>query len=174
MKGIVIYRGKYGATAQYASWLAEALYLPLLDADRQFIDKLENYDYVVIGSPVYLGKLLIRDWLRQNEAILIKNKVFLFVVSASATDDHLKQAMVLHENVPLSLLPDMETFFLPGRVIINKLSWLDKLIVKLGAFMEHDKAKKELMLRGFDGVKREHINPLIKEALQFSNAEVLP
>ena len=29
MKGIIIYKGKYGATAQYAQWLGEELNFPV-------------------------------------------------------------------------------------------------------------------------------------------------
>ena len=42
MKAIVIYKGKYGSTAQYAEWIAEALYLPVLDIDQEPADRLEE------------------------------------------------------------------------------------------------------------------------------------
>lgn len=174
MKGIVVYKGKYGATAQYAAWLGEALYLPVYNLDKQFIDRLANYDYIMIGSPVYVGKLLIKSWLREHEALLKGKKTFLFIVNGSATEDEARQTAILEDNVPLDLLPAAKTFFLPGRVVINKLSWFDKLVIRIGAFMEHDPVKKQLMRKGFDGVKREHINKMIKEALHYSNAEILP
>ena len=66
MKGLVIYKGRYGATKQYATWIAKELGLPAASADRFPVDELSKYDYFVIGSSVYIGKLEIRKWLKKN------------------------------------------------------------------------------------------------------------
>lgn len=173
MKGVIIYKGKYGATAQYAAWLAEALYLPVIDTDHQSVSDLSGYDYIIIGSPVYVGKLLIRDWLHKNAAILQGKKVFLFIVSSVPDDDKRRQETVIKANIPEELARASLIYFARGRVIVNKLSWTDKLMIKMGAIMEKDPEKKALMRRGFDGMKRENINPLIKNVLQYSNSEAL-
>lgn len=173
MKGIVVFKGKYGATAQYAAWIAQALYLPMVDMEHQDAGQISTCDYLIIGSPVYVGKMLIRNWLRKNEAQLRDKKIFFFVVSGTTDREKEKQDLIINENVPQSLVKATEFFFLAGRVVIGKLSWLDRLTVKMGALMQKDPVKKEAMLRGFDGVKRENINQLIKHALHYSNAEVL-
>ncbi|HZX58576.1 MAG TPA: flavodoxin domain-containing protein [Mucilaginibacter sp.] len=171
MKGIVIYKGKYGATAQYAGWVAEALHLPVIDINQQNAIDIMGYDYVIVGSPVYMGKLLIRDWLTKNEEMFLNKKLFLFVVSSTSPDDKSRQETVLKGNLSEKLADATTVFFLRGRVVINKLSWTDKLIVWFGAMREKDPQKKALMRRGFDAVKRENINPLIKTTLHFSNSE---
>ena len=171
MKGLVIYKGKYGATAQYAAWLGEALYLPVVDSHHQSAGNLAPYDYLIVGSPVYMGKLLIKDWLEENEWVLLNKKLFIFIVSSVSPEEKARQETVLKNNLPETLVTNATIFFLPGRVVINKLSWMDKLTVRIGAIMEKDPKKKALMRRGFDGVKRENINDLIKNALQFSNSE---
>jgi len=173
MKGIVLYKGKYGATAQYASWIAEALYLPTVDIDLEDAGDLSKYDYMIIGSSVYVGKMLIKNWLRKNEAQLKDKKIFFFIVCATSNREKEQQDAILKENVPERLISSSEFFFNAGRVVISKLSLIDKFTVKMGALMQKDPVKKQTMLRGFDGVKRENINPLIKRALHYSNAEVL-
>ncbi len=173
MKGVVIYKGKYGSTAQYASWLAEALYLPIIDIDSQPAEGLAEYDYVMVGSPVYVGKLLMKNWLLNNQSNLQHKKVFLFVVCGSTSGNNRMQEIILKKNVPTGLLKRMEAFFLPGRVVISQLSWFDRMLLKFGAIWERDPAKKQMMVLGFDGVKREHVNRLIKRALRYSNAEIL-
>lgn len=173
MKGIVLYKGKYGATAQYASWIAEALYLPIADIEHGDAVELSKYDYVIIGSSVYVGKMLIKNWLRQNEAKLQSKKILFFVVCATFSNEKKQQGVIVNDNIPWSLIKASEVFFIAGRVVINRLSWLDRLTVRMGALMQNDPLKKKAMLRGFDGVKRENINLLIKSALQYSNAEVL-
>ena len=171
MKGIVIYEGKYGATAQYASWLADALYLRVVNADRQSTSNLAQFDYVIVGSPVYMGKLMIKDWLEANEWVLLNKKLFLFIVSSASPDDKARQENVLKNNLPEALANIVQVFFLQGRVVINKLSLKDRLIVRFGAMMEKDPEKKALMRRGFDGVKKENITDLVKNVLKFSTAE---
>jgi len=84
MKGLVIYKGRYGATKQYAMWIAQELGLPAASADRFPVRELSNYDYFVIGSSVYIGKLEIRKWLKKNFDILINKKIF-FVPGGSIT-----------------------------------------------------------------------------------------
>ena len=34
MKGLVIYKGKYGATEQYAMWIGQELQMPVVSSDR--------------------------------------------------------------------------------------------------------------------------------------------
>jgi len=65
MKGLVIYKGKYGATKQYAMWIGQELQLPVASADRFHIDELPKYDFFILGSSVYIGKLEIKDWLKK-------------------------------------------------------------------------------------------------------------
>ena len=172
MKGIIIYQGKYGATAQYAAWLGEALHLPVADIDHPSVGNLVEYGYIIAGSPVYMGKLLIKDWLCDNEQMLLNRKLLLFIVSSAFPDDKARQGIVLKNNLPETLANTATVFFLRGRVVINKLSWRDKLTVRIGAMMEKDPEKKALMRRGFDDVKRENIAPLIKTAQHFLYTDV--
>src|SRR6187402_1256551 len=86
MKGLVIYKGKYGATKQYATWIAQELQLPVASADRFPIDQLLKYDYFILGSSVYIGKLEIKDWLKKNFTALMNKKIFLFQVAGSPVE----------------------------------------------------------------------------------------
>lgn len=170
MKGIVIYKGKYGATAQYAKWIAEALYLPVLDIDEQSVDQLEEYDLLIVGSPVYFGKLLIKNWLSKNEKMLADKNIKLFVVCGS-TGNQLAEDTIVKQNLPADLAMGCEIYFLPGRVDMPRLSLFDRFMIKAGALMQKDRQKRYLMLRGYDAVKKDHLNPLIKSAFHYSNTE---
>ena len=52
MKGVIVYKGRYGATAQYANWLGNILQLPVLKVDELSDSKLKDYDYVIAGTSV--------------------------------------------------------------------------------------------------------------------------
>ncbi len=67
MKGLVIYSSKYGSTQQYADYISLALSIPIENAGNIHASGLASYDYLVIGSPVYIGKLLIKKWLKAGK-----------------------------------------------------------------------------------------------------------
>lgn len=78
MKGLVIYKGKYGATKQYAMWIGQELQLPVASADRFPVGELSKYDYFILGSSVYIGKLEIRKWLKKHfHHLYPKKNIFL-------------------------------------------------------------------------------------------------
>jgi menaquinone-dependent protoporphyrinogen IX oxidase len=76
MKGIIIYKGKYGATEQYAKWLGQDLDLPVSTAEDIKNERLNAYDYFIIGSSVYMGKLQIRKWLFKNKNFIKDKRIF--------------------------------------------------------------------------------------------------
>ena len=65
MKGIIVYKGRYGATEQYAKWLEEELKVPAFSAENIW-EEFAKYNFLIIGSSVYIGKLEIRKWLKKN------------------------------------------------------------------------------------------------------------
>ena len=76
MKGIIIYQGKYGATRQYAEWLGEQTMLPVESAENISGRQLIDFDFFVLGSSVYVGKLTIHKWMEKNLLYLKNKKVF--------------------------------------------------------------------------------------------------
>lgn len=77
MKGVFIYKGKYGATRDYATLLSKELNFPVFTPTitrGAFMDA----DYVLIGSSVYVGKLLLQSWLIRNEKWLKTKKLVFY------------------------------------------------------------------------------------------------
>jgi len=169
MKGIVVYKGKYGATRQYAEWLGAELALPVQPAETLTIGKLSLFDYIVIGSSVYVGKLLMGRWLRKNLRLLAEKKLFLFIVCATPDSEPIKQAVIISRNVPASLLGQLNIFFLPGKLVRHKLSWKDALLLRLGGWAERDPVKKKAMLSDIDGVKMENLSKTIASVRRFTS-----
>ncbi|MCC8426413.1 flavodoxin domain-containing protein [Mucilaginibacter sp. UR6-11] len=161
MKGIIIYQGRYGATDQYAHWLADALGLPLLRVESATPATLAGYDLIILGSSVYVGKLLIAKWIDQNAGLLAEKKVFLFIVCGTTSDDSIQQQQLIHNNLGRAISRSITWFFLPGRCIISKLSWKDRLVLKIGAWFEKNPKKKRVMKQGFDELDRRHLDKLI-------------
>lgn len=173
MKGLIVYQGKYGATQQYATWTAEALQLPLFTPENIGQEEPGGCDFIVMGSAVYMGKLLMRNWIKNNSDWLQNKKLFLFIVCATPASEKNKCRQIISNNIPLPLLKCVDICFLPGRLTVDKLSRTHRLILKLGAWLEKDPAKKKAMLQDMDGVKKEHLQELIRKVEIFRNGQYI-
>ena len=162
MKGLVIYKGKYGATKQYAMWIGQELQLPVASADRFHIDELPKYDYFILGSSVYIGKLEIKDWLKKNFTVLQNKKIFFFQVAGSPVEQIEKRESYNKASLPPDILQKIQFYYLPGRMIMRNLSAWDRFMLKMGAKLTKDPVEKKAMLKDFDHVKKENILPVVE------------
>lgn len=164
MRGIIIYQGKYGATKQYARWLAESLSLPIIKAENVTSQALADYDLIILGASVYVGNLTIKKWLNQNSTELAQKKLFLFIVSGNTTYDPLLQQQVINNNLAPVIRDLIKIFFLPGKCNISELSLFDRLVLKMGAWLEKNPKRKAAMKTGFDEVNKKNLSPLLAAA----------
>jgi len=161
MKGIIVYKGKYGATKQYADWLARELQLPVFSADNIRALQLREYDVILIGTSVYIGKLKIAAWIKENQSILEGKKLFLFLVSGTNPTEREKLDAYVKSGIPDDIRVRCKIYFLPGRVILEKLSWKDRLLLNMGARLAKNSAGKKNKPVDFDDVKKEHLSEMI-------------
>ncbi|HMK19285.1 MAG TPA: flavodoxin domain-containing protein [Chitinophagaceae bacterium] len=168
MKGLVIYKGKYGATKQYAMWIGQELQLPVASADRFPVDELPKYDYFILGSSVYIGKLEIKDWLKKNFDLLQNKKILFFQLSASPPEQIEKRESYNKASLPPDILQKIRFYYLPGRMIIRNLSAWDRLMLKMGAKLTKDPVEKKTMLTDLDHVKKENALPIIEAVRTFT------
>lgn len=161
MKGIIVFKGKYGATRQYANWIGSALQWPVLTSEALTAQELDTADVIVIGSSVYAGRLLLKGWLKQHASRLINKKLLLFIVCATPPDKKDVLDQIAKQNIPPVLQTKCEVFFLRGRVVVKDLSWGDRLMLTMASWATKDPVEKQAMVRGFDAVSNENITPLV-------------
>jgi len=166
INGIVIYKSRYGATQQYGEWIANELRLPVVTPERLDDRILTACDFLIIGAPVYMGKILLKDWLKHEVKNLRNKKLFFFIVCAP-TSETAQQKEIIKDNIPMALMACSEITFLPGRTIIKDLSTVDGLMLKIGSRLEKDPAKKAAMSHDIDAVKKENITELLKDVKAF-------
>ena len=169
MKGLVIYKGKYGATKQYAMWIGQELKLSVASADRFPLDELPKYDYFILGSSVYIGQLEIKNWLKKNFKILKNKKIFLFQVAASPIEQLEKRESYNKASLSADILKKIQFYYLPGRLIMRNLSAWDRFRLKMGARFTKDPVEKKNMLTDFNDLKKENIDSLVKGVQNFTN-----
>lgn len=170
MKGIIVYKGKYGATRQYAEWLSRELNIKAV-SPQDCKAELAVCDLVILGSSVYIGKLQLRRWLNDNVAILNNKKLFLFIVCGTPPEEKEKLEAYVQSSVPPDIRMQCRIYFLPGRLVYKKLSLTDKFMLRMGALISGDPKTKEAMLTDYDGVKKENLAKLLVDARTLSGVK---
>jgi menaquinone-dependent protoporphyrinogen IX oxidase len=174
MQGIIIYKGKYGATQQYAAWLSEDLKLPVTAESNIKGEALKKYDFLVIGTSVYIGKLQIESWLRNNLSLLEHKKIFFFQVAATPVEQLEKRQAYNTAGIPNELQQNCEFYFLPGKMIMEDLSWKDRIMLKMGAMLAKSPAEKKTMLTDYNNVAKSHIKELQEAVKKFMENQSVP
>ena len=163
MKGVIVYKSKYGATSQYSHWLADELGLPLAKAEEFHSKSLSDFDFVILAGSIYIGKWLFRDWVKQNAEVLKSKKLFCVMVCGTPSTDFKEQERLASTNIPTSLMRNSDIIFLRGRVVIKSLSLMDKLALKFASSMVNDPIKKKEMQEGYDEVSRSKLVDVIRK-----------
>lgn len=161
MNDIIIYKGKYGATRQYAQWLASSLKTQAYEETAADNALLNNADRIIVGTSIYIGKLMISNWLFKNKTLLAGKKIILFIVCGTPLLDEKAIELLIRKNIPPELKGNLTLHFLRGRIIRKQLSFKDKWLLILGAAATKDPAVKKSMLSDFDDVRPENLAPLI-------------
>lgn len=171
MRGVIIFKGRYGATQQYAGWLGAALKLEVWPAGKVKKDSLGGYDYFLIGSSVYIGKLEIKKWLAKNLSCLKAKKIFFFQVAGTPPEEKEKRQAYNESCIPKEITTHCEFYFLPGRMIMQKLSWKDRFMLKMGARLTKNQTEKKAMLTDYDDVIKENLNGLIEAVEKYTGMQ---
>jgi menaquinone-dependent protoporphyrinogen IX oxidase len=172
MKGIIVFKGKYGATRQYAEWIKEELKYKIVDP-KNCEKELQSSNLVILGSSVYIGKLQLKDWLNAYVELLKGKKLILFIVCGTPAHEKEKLESYVTASVPFEIRQRCQIYFLPGRLIQKSLSLKDKFMLWMGARLSRDPNVKKGMLTDYDAVKRENINDLIKNVREINERSAL-
>ena len=131
MKTIIAYASKYGTTTQVAQKLASGIENSLLldlSCDKKV--KLEDIDFLVIGTPIYAGSIhkAVKRFLNNNvTALAEKNFAFFICGLDTAYSDDLLNRNFTKEIVQAAItITHVGGLFDP-----NKATFLEKMIMKL-------------------------------------------
>ena len=86
MKGIVIYKSKYGSTKTYAIWISEALGFDLCDSKNVSIKNLLEYDSIVYGGGLYAEVINGVHLITKNIDALEGKKIAIFSTGITPLD----------------------------------------------------------------------------------------
>jgi len=75
---LVLYTTKHGATQRYAQRIAQPLDALVKDAAYAKLDQAKTYDTIVLGCPVYAGKIKGLDFFADHAGELSDKRLVLF------------------------------------------------------------------------------------------------
>lgn len=171
MKGIILYKSKYGATKKYADWIAEETGFKSSEITKVKVSDLMPYDVIVIGGGIYASGIAGLDFLKKHIAALAGKKVIVFCDGASPYEENAFHAIRKHnmkdklENIPF--------FYCRGGWDMNSMTFVDRNLCKLlrKAVAKKDPSEYEvweaaLMTAGedkCDWTDKKYIKPIIEE-----------
>ncbi|MBD0852055.1 flavodoxin domain-containing protein [Maribacter arenosus] len=170
MKGAIFFSSKYGSTAQYADWIAEATGLPVYDIKKGNADPTK-YDFLILGSPIIYYKLTIHKWVKKNLNKLGNKPIIFYSVSGAPAGEKLNGWIA--DSLPKEFISRMYHVVLRGRQIPAELSWYDRILLKIGAMANKDPQARKEELEGFDYMDRSGIEPIVELVWKFQLSEVL-
>ncbi len=158
MNGAIFYSGRYGSTAQYTQWIAEATGLPVFSVDDPVADP-SRYDFLVLGSSIVFYRATIRRWLKRNLSTLADKPIVAFTVSGAPAGPKLDRWVA--KSLPAELVSRMDHVALRGRLDHDGVSWWLRLLLKIGALMNRDREASKDEMHGFDYMDQSSIQPVL-------------
>lgn len=174
MNSLVIYKSNYGATKQYAEWIAGDLSCDIKELSKTTSDDLDKYDTVIIGGGVYAGGINGSKFIENNAEILKDKNVVLFICCISDPDNEKNLAKLksdTKEHIPPEVLKNAKVYYVRGMMDVNNMSFIHKSMMKMLKNMltkKEDKTEedKELLAnfdKKVDFVDKKYIEKLIED-----------
>jgi menaquinone-dependent protoporphyrinogen IX oxidase len=160
MRAAIFFSGKFGSTREYAQWLGEATGLPVFDV-RKDPPEPWNYDLLILGSSVMVGKPTISKWVQKNWAQLNGRQLLLFSVSGTAPEDPDLRTW-MKRGLGEEIFSQMDYVPLRGRMVLSELPLWSRILLKGLARVIKDPEESKRMTEGFDYMDRESLEPILR------------
>ena len=168
MNGAIFFSSKYGSTAQYANWIAEETGLPIFDLKDSTADP-SDYDFLVLGSPIFYYKVYNRKWLKKNLNNIKNKPVIFFTVSGAPSGGKLDRWIA--DCLPAEFISQINHIALRGRQKPEELTWWDRSMLKIGAMISKDPEVRKQELDGFEFMDKSSIDPILKLIRRFQSGQ---
>lgn len=125
---VIIYESKYGTTEKTAKYLSLILGPATYCKTTEFKEEYKDFDFIIIGSPVYSGRFLpkITKFLNENIKWLNEKNIALFSISLSIKDG--KENLIAIEKLMKNVVSKKA---LGGKLDLNQLNKKDSDALKI-------------------------------------------
>ena len=175
MKGIIIYKSKYGAAKKYAEWISEATGFPCVTTKEADMNKVSECDVVIVGGGVYASGISCIPFLKKNIGKLKGKKVLVYTCAASPYDKKFYDALIdMNMKDELKGIP---VFYCRGAFDLKAMTFADRTLCKMLRKAVAKKDPKDWELwenalmeckedEGCDWTDKAYIEPIIKAVLE--------
>ena len=131
MKNLILYRSILGSSKQYALWLNDRIQADLFKFGKISLDKLNEYDRIIIFSGIYAGQVSVIGYLNKNWEKFQNKKIIVVAVGVISEDT--PEGKKIYDLIPKKIKENISYFKLPGRFFgmdkdkVQKVE-LDKII----------------------------------------------
>lgn len=173
-KTVVIFESKYGATRQYARWIAEALSCPLFERRAFRPRDLAQYETIIYGGGLYAGSVNGIKFLTKNWDLISGKRVVLFTCGLADPSDPENVSTIrnaLSKALPPEIIEQIQLFHLRGSINYSALSLVHKFMMAMLRKMllkkdplslrKEDKLLLDTYGKYVDFTAQESIQPLI-------------
>ncbi len=130
---LVAYASRHGSTAEIAQAVGKELISgghSVVVGDMKTVSSLEGYNAVVIGAPLYMGRIVgdVRKFVGRHREQLVKIPVAAFAVGISPVSKDTKQVEEAMKALHASIAPlqRVTATIFAGRLDPKKLSFIER------------------------------------------------
>lgn len=174
MKILVTYKSKTEFTRKYAEMIAKEADACLMDFKELSVEKMSEFDVVVYGGGLYAGMI---NGLKKAKVMFEKSSAAKFIVFATGGTPNKATkeiAEVWKNNLSAEELQAMPHFYMQGGICYEKMSLLNRTIMKMMSKILDKKKNKDSEEEGFaqaiknsyDITSKEYAEPLIRCLLE--------
>ena len=155
MNTVILFATRYGSTENIAKLIWDKLpgEAKMVNIAKQQVPDISTFDAVVIGGPVYAGKLLkpLAAYMRQNLEELKKKKLALFLCAGE--QEPLQIEKMIASNFPAELC---------SRAVFKGALGGELKLENLSRFMKFVLKNLIKVKEGYSRVSEENINALVR------------
>ena len=174
MKALIIYKSKTGFTKWYAEFIAKEVDGNLMDFKEVTTEIMSGYDVVVYGGGLHAG--MINGYKKAKEMYEKSSAKRLILFATGGTPNGAIKEIdeVWKNNLSAEELQSIPHFYMQGGICYEKMSFLNKTIMKMMSKVLDKKKNKDSAEDGFaqairssyDIKAEEYAEPLIKYLLE--------
>ncbi len=129
MRRVVLYYSKRGTTKEYAMEIANRLNCDIFDAENFDFNEIEQYDTVIWGSYLILGKMKNYKTINKIHKKYSTKNFLYFCVGVLSKDGYQKSNRIIHKSFEQVISHKINLVYLVGFLEVEQLSYYEKIII---------------------------------------------
>lgn len=167
---LILYKSKTGFTKRYADIIAKETNGTAMDFQKTTPKLLSSFEQVLFGSRMHAGRI---DGLAKARSLFQKSDIklsALFVTGAMPNTEKETIEEMWKNNLTPEELANLPHFYMQSGLCYEKMSFTDKTMMKVFAFMMKRKSNKtpnetlfaDTIASSYDISSKEYLKPLLK------------